>query len=213
MKAQEPYCYKATLALMPQNAKTIPVDRIGHPRASITASNRLEMSEITELKDRDLAAGLVTLEGKKTVILSVYLDITQEGVPEYLIKAINYCKLKRFAILIGMDSNAHSDIWGHSNNKRGTELVEYIIQEGPELHNEGKEYTYECSTGKSIIDLTLSWSLKTGLKEWKVHKELNHSDHNTIKFKLEIEMETIPGHRPWNKADWTTFKKELEQTK
>ena len=51
---------------------------------------------------------------------------------------------------------------------------------------------------------------KTGLKEWKVHKELNHSDHNTIKFKLETEMETIPVHRPWNKADWTTFKKELE---
>ena len=45
----------------------------------------------------------------------------------------------------------------------------------------------------------------------KVHKELNHSDHNTIKFKLETEMETIPVHRPWNKADWLTFKAELEQ--
>ena len=39
---------------------------------------------------------------------------------------------------------------------------------------------------------------------------MNHSDHNTIKFKLETEMETIPVHRPWSKADWTTFKKELE---
>ena len=45
---QEPYCYKATLALMSQNARTIPMDRIGHPRESITASNRLQMAEITE---------------------------------------------------------------------------------------------------------------------------------------------------------------------
>ena len=127
---------------MPQNAKTIPSDRTGHPRASITASNRLQMAEITELKHRDLAAGLVILEGKRTVILSVYLDITQEGVPEYLIKAINYCKQKRLAILLGMDSNAHSDTWGHSNNKRGNELLEYIIQKGLELHNKEKEYTY-----------------------------------------------------------------------
>ena len=34
---QEPYCYKSTLALLPQNTKTIPSDRTGHPRASITA--------------------------------------------------------------------------------------------------------------------------------------------------------------------------------
>ena len=54
-------------------------DRTGHPRASITASNRLHMAKITELKHRDLAAGLVTLEGKKTVLISVYLDITQNS--------------------------------------------------------------------------------------------------------------------------------------
>ena len=38
-------------------------------------------------------------------------------------------------------------------------------------------------------------------------------DHNTIKFNLETELEIIPIHRPWNKADWTAFKSELEKTK
>ena len=61
------------------------------------------------------------------MIISVYLDITQDPVPEHLTKAINYCKQKRFSILIGMDSNAHSDIWGHSNNRRGNDLVDYIL--------------------------------------------------------------------------------------
>ena len=134
------------------------------------------MAEISELKHRDLAAGLITLEEKKTVILSVYLDITKEAVPDHLRKAIEYCKQKRFSILVGIDSNAHSDVWGYSNNKRGNELVDYIVQEGLELHNKGREYTYECSTGRSIINLTLSWNLKTGLNGSKVSKDLNHSD-------------------------------------
>ena len=115
---------------------------------------RLHMEEITELSNRDLAAGLVTLEGKKTIILSIYLDITKDTIPDFLSKAIDYCKARRYAILMGIDSNAHSDIWGHSNNKRGHELVDYIIQEGFELHNTGKTYTYECNAGKSVIDLT-----------------------------------------------------------
>ena len=111
---------------------------------------------------KNIFAGLITLEGKKTVILSVYLDITQEDVPNHPRKAIEYCKQKRFSILVGIDSNAHSDVLGYSNNKRGNELVDYIVQEGLELHNKGREYTYECSTGRSIIDLTLSWNLKLG---------------------------------------------------
>ena len=120
----------------------------------------------------------MTLAGKETVILSAYLDITKEEIAEHLVKAIEYCKKRRFAILLGVESNAHSDNWGHSINKRGNDLVDQIIQEGLEIHNQGKEYTYESSTGKSVIDLTLSWNLKTGLKYWKVHKGLNHSDHN-----------------------------------
>ena len=102
-------------------------------------------------------------------MLSVYLDITKEVIAEHLDQAIEYCKKRQFANLIGIDSNAHSDIWGHGNNKRGNDLVDYKIQEGLQIHNQGKEYTYESSTGKSVIDLTLSWNLKTGLKCWKVH--------------------------------------------
>ena len=56
---------------MPQNAKTIPTDRNGHPRVSITASKRLQMAEISELKHTDLATGLVTLEGKNSIIMCI----------------------------------------------------------------------------------------------------------------------------------------------
>ena len=39
--------------------------------------------------------------------------------------------------------------------------------------------------------------------------EINHSDHYSINVNLETELETIPIHRPWNKADWEMFRKEL----
>ena len=53
---------------MPQNAKNISTIKTGHPRASITARDRLHMEELSEHGRRDLVTGLVTLEGKKTVI-------------------------------------------------------------------------------------------------------------------------------------------------
>ena len=40
---------------------------------------------------------------------------------------------------LGIDLSAHSDICGQSNNKRGYDLVDYIRQDGLELHNLGKE--------------------------------------------------------------------------
>ena len=46
------------------------------------------MEELSELGHGDLVEGLLTYEGKKTVILSVYLDIAKEVIAEHLIKAI-----------------------------------------------------------------------------------------------------------------------------
>ena len=138
----------------------------------------------------------------------MYLDINISPVPEYLVNAITYCKDKRFAILIGIDSNAHNSAWGYKDNKRGTELLEYLIQEGLLINNFGKNYTYECSTGKSIIDLTLTWNLKTEIDSWNVSNELNHSD--SIKYLLTTNTETILEQRQWEKADWKLFTKELD---
>ena len=78
------------------------------------------------------------------------------------------------------------------------------------VNNIGKSYTYECSTGKSIIDLTLSWNLGTKIEEWEVSRELTHSDHKAIKYSLTTDIENIPEHRAWEKADWVLFTEELK---
>ena len=116
-------------------------------------------------------------------------------------------------MIIGINSNTHNVAWGHKNNKRGDELLEYIIEEGLTLENKGKEFTFDSSIGKTVIDLTLTWKLKSSINQWKVSKELNHSDHNTIKFGIETSTTRIPEHRPWANADWVRFKEELHNKK
>ena len=199
---QEPYCYKGTLAAIPGRADYIPSARTGGPRAAIYADKRLKLREVTHLCTRDLAVGVSVIGNKQTLSVSAYMDINQNNA---LIKILEYRQLKRLGLILAMDSNAHSTLWGFSTNPRGAILTELITEYGLLLRNIGKEYTYDCQLGKSVIDLTLTCNLGAGILNWKVSKGLNFSDHNTIKFSIAAELLKLPPTRSWAKADWVTF--------
>ena len=207
---QEPYCYKGTLAAIPGRADFIPAARTGGPRAAIYADKRLKLREITHLCIRDLAAGVCVIGNKQTLIVSAYMDINYNIRSEALIKILECRQTKRLGLILAVDSNAHSTLWGHSTNQRGSILTELISEYGLLLRNTGKEYTYDCQLGKSVIDLTLTCSLGAGILNWKVSKALNFSDHNTINFDIATEILEMPATRPWTKADWDIFERELE---
>ena len=40
------------------------------------------------------------------------------------------------------------------------------------LQNRGKEFTYDCQLGRTIIDLTLTCNLGAGIRNWRVLKGL-----------------------------------------
>ena len=73
----------------------------------------------------------------------------------------------------------------------------------------GRDYTFECATGKSVIDVTFSHNLKVKLDNWRVCKAFNGSDHNTIRFELKVDTIEIPPHRPYETADWDLLKSQL----
>ena len=208
---QEPYCYKGTLAAIPGRADFIPSARTGGPRAAIYADKRLKLREVTHLCTRDLAVGVSVIGNKQTLIVSAYMDINQSVRNDALIKILEYRQLKRLGLILAMDSNAHSSLWGFSTNPRGATLTEVITEYGLLLRNLGKEYTYECQLGKLVIDLTLTCNLGAGILNWKVSKGLNFSDHNTIKYNIATELLDLPPTRPWAKADWVTFRDKLEE--
>ena len=207
---QEPYCYKSRPCLIPKG-----IDRItfnDKPRAMILASKHLQLKQVTHLCTQDAAVAITKLAGKNTVVASIYLDINLGVITKELQDIVNFAGSRRYSLLIGVDSNSHSKLWQSKNdNSRGRLLTDFIIENGINVENLGIIPTFECSTGKSIIDLTLTRGLALGIKKWRVCRQANHSDHNTIKFSLEDTVITLPPHRPWGKADWGLFENEIEK--
>jgi len=75
---QEPYNYKGTLALVPQNMTIIPTSRGSNSRAALILSKGLEAKEVRNLNNRDMARALVRLGGRSTLVASLYLDINHD---------------------------------------------------------------------------------------------------------------------------------------
>ena len=167
------------------------------------------MTEITQLNHRDMAVGLIKLDNKDVMIISVYCDIKADPIPEFLKQALDYGEKRGYSILIGADTNAHSTMWGHETNQRGSRFEDFIQDYDLQVHNIGKDYTFECKTGKSVIDVTLSRNLKLKIEDWKVCRAYNYSDHNTIKYNITTDIIEITPHRQYESADWNSFQAEL----
>ena len=68
---------------------------------------------------RDTAAGILKIEGKNTLIISMYMDITVAEILPQLDAVLQYAKQKRLALLIGADCNAHHTAWGNQATQGG----------------------------------------------------------------------------------------------
>ena len=121
----EPFCYKKKLCIIPRGSNYLPQIRTGHPRACIFSSKNIKIHEINELRTRDTTVGLIKLEGRSTVIASIYLDITSAIEPT-LTPILDYCQRNGYSLLLGADTNAHHTDWGWETNGRGRIIEELI---------------------------------------------------------------------------------------
>ena len=101
-------------------------------------------------------------------------------------KLVKFCKQSNLPLIVGMDSNAHSSMWGSSDdNKRGEDLEELILEQNLHVMNQGTENTFSIGDKGSVIDVTLAnekalemWDLN----DWAVSKSESFSDHRYITF-------------------------------
>ena len=84
------------------------------------------MTELSQLNHRDMAVGLIKLDGKEVMIISLYCDIKEDQTPDFLKTALDYGEKRGYSILIAADTNAHSNMWGHETNQRGSKFEEFI---------------------------------------------------------------------------------------
>ena len=115
-------------------------------------------------------------------------------------------------ILIQMDSNAHSQLFGSPDqNARGDILEQLLADKQFVPINQGNEWTLHGGRGKLIIDVTFaSADLARNITEWRViTNDTIHSDHKLIQIKLLIDRPVYEYGRDLSKVNWQTFRNEL----
>ena len=210
----EPYRFKSKIASLPQKSYLIPSPLTVENNRAIIVSN-LELVEISNLCTEDSAAAILKGKTSSILIVSLYMNITKPVEQDFIKRILTYSKNKGLELVIGVDTNCHSQLFGDSTNKRGLDLEEIIIEAGLVVENLGTEPTYETIRGEKLIqtciDATLSRNIDGKITNWEVNREYNGSDHNTITFTLNYIQEAIKAERNWDKGEWTLLKPLLEE--
>ena len=186
-----------------------PSTRKEWPRAMIVASKSLHLSTYQQLTSRDTTT--ITLHNKEeTLITAAYQDIKKNiDIDNCLIEASNLDK----PIILGIDSNAHSQLWQcDTTNQRGQVFEEIIATHGLYVCNIGNKVTYSSELGKSIIDITLvSSTLVDSVSQWSVSDKITFSDHKLITFLFSSQKQDPVQTRNYEKANWHLFSSNLEK--
>ena len=190
-------------------SKSIEPHRPG-PRACIISSGDIQINALKQWCHRDCAVAITKINGSQVIIASVYLDIKAAARPPWLDNLLDMASQKRYPIILGIDTNAHSTLYGPDSNSRGDEIEDFILHHGLTVENQGNDPTFETRRGnnwiKTHIDVTLTRDLPCQLVGWRVDRSYNASDHNDIRFQVNQAAPQPQKIRPWSKADWVTFR-------
>ena len=108
-------------------------------RAAIVASKGVITCPLPYYTDEDTASAVVVLDGRKTCVVSSYMDIKADKIPDMVHKVSHFAAVNGYGLLICTDSNAHSPLWGSPDlNRRGRLVDEDLIYRyGLQLLNTG----------------------------------------------------------------------------
>ena len=185
-------------------------------RAAILHTRSQNIWPIPHFSDRDICTCIWNAPTKlgqteEIWLISAYWAGQDKDLPPKLIQTIEHCTNSNIKFICGMDSNAHSNLWGSTtSDRRGALLEDLIFQFGLNLLNRGSTPTFHSPVGKSVIDITLtSNNMIDSVLDWKVLNESSLSDHKYIKFFSTTPKQNIIEVRPLKKADWPLFQQEL----
>ena len=212
---QEPYLYRGKIKLASPNHKIISNEL--NSRSCIAVPRFLKSWPMMKFSDKDTTVLMLEESAQeKLMLVSSYLDIKNEKVvTNKLASAVDFANKNKIPILISMDSNSHSTLWGcEVNNKRGDVLEEWILEENLCVVNKGNVKTFVSSVGSSIIDVTLcSPNILSRVNRWQVNEDFQFSDHRKITFQLDFAYSRLVKSRNLKKTNWTRFHKFLKSPK
>lgn len=226
---QEPYAIKPG----PLNSRTTPWETPGfglqtqiacvrseRPGAAIVLCNpAYKMLFIPQLSSSHCAVAQILTPETSFYVVSHYFQpkISLEEHLTHLEKAL--LALHGEQVLVGLDANARSMLWGSGEtNRRGEKLEKLIKSLQLNVENTpGEPSTYYSTRGESNIDVTLTTKVTKIVKEWRVRPDwIPSSDHRAIDIRLRDEtlINAVEAAGPLRfnikKADWETFESQIK---
>ena len=209
----EPYHYKNKIPKLGSLFELFPDTTLSSPpRAAILVPRSLQATYLPHLSGPDVT--VLFFRRHKLLVVSGYCDKNLEMIQPWMTDIMDYADNKNCKIVLGLDSNAHSELYGQETDGRGEILEEFILNHGLEVNNRGTTPTFCTLRGTtlatSFIDITLSRDLT--IVDWLVDETFNNSDHNTLSYELLLSPEQPRLIRPWKKANWKRFSRILQKT-
>ena len=207
---QEPYTSLSRIIHQPNSVQNFAAK--GLARAAIYISNNTAAWFVEYLSNKDLVVVQIKIDQQDVLVISAYMDIKNRTLetPD-LNKVLDFASERGLGIIIGMDSNCHSTLFGPKQNQRGYLFDELIANNNLIIENVGHSPTFESRGNKTCIDVTLTRGLRQTIQYWFVDRGYNGSGHNYIKFSLQTEVVTRPKIWQWHKADWEIFRSEMKK--
>ena len=208
----EPYHYKNKIPKLGTVFELFPDTTLeSPPRAAILAPRSLQATYLPHLSTSDVS--VIFLRQHRLLLASGYCDKKLPMIQGWLQRIMDYADNKNCKIVLGFDSNAHSELYGEETDARGEILEDFIFRHGLEVENRGAIPTFSTLRGNtlatSFIDITLSRDVS--IVDWSVNETFNNSDHNTLSYEALLAPEPVKLIRPWKKANWQRFHRILTQ--
>ena len=178
------------------------------PRAALYVPRSIKNVGMPQLSNSDCQVAMLFLQMGTVLLVSAYLDINKAPSPDWLDSVVDLANSKQYGVIMAIDTNAHSYLYGPDENGRGRIFEQFILQNGFQVANRGNTPTFQTLFAESCIDVTLIRD--TSVRNWRVDTGYNASDHDSIRFTIEQAILVPPREiRPWLKADWPMFKRIL----
>ena len=214
---QEPNTYKGKVTGVPRNISVYQKQETGkRVRAAVMTSAGINSWFLPDYSTPDVCTVLlkdaivVNNTPNNIIVCSVYLDINDTVViPEVVVKLLEKAKSDNVRLIMCLDTNGHSPLWGSNSNKRGEKIEEIIFSYGLQVENKGSKPTFFGRGTATSIDVTLTYNCQGLIHDWQTLDKVDSlSDHYIIKLMVKNSVLGYTQHEV-RRVNWAKFQSTL----